>query len=295
MKKSTFKHWWLAARPRTLSASVMPVVLACVLAWQDGRFRWIPAAVCFLFAVIAQVVSNFFNDYSDFVKGSDRADRLGPQRAVAGGWIKASDMLRVSIVLMACGCMSGLILVYYAGWQLIFAGFAVCVGAFAYSAGPYPLAYKGWGDVCVVLFYGIIPVGFTYYVQTLAWTPPVTICGLAMGLVTTNILVANNYRDREQDAISGKRTTVVIFGEKFGRYFYLFNGILAVCFCVCFFFIFQNRYWAAFLPMLYLLPHVITWRKMALIRQGEALNQILAESARNVVIFGILLSIGNLL
>ncbi|MDR2626727.1 MAG: 1,4-dihydroxy-2-naphthoate octaprenyltransferase [Dysgonamonadaceae bacterium] len=290
MKTSTFKHWYLAARPRTLSASVMPVVVACVLAWREGRFLWIPALICFLFAIIAQVVSNFFNDYSDFVKGSDRPDRLGPQRAVAGGWIKASDMLMVSILLMTCGCLLGLALVYYAGWQILLAGIAVCIGAFAYSAGPYPLAYKGWGDVCVVLFYGIIPVGYTYYVQTLTWTPDAVVCGLAMGFVTTNILVANNYRDREQDLISGKRTTIVIFGEKFGRYFYLFNGILAVG--VCLFFISRSRYWAAFLPLFYLIPHLISWQKMTGIRRGEALNLILAESARNVIIFGILLSIG---
>jgi 1,4-dihydroxy-2-naphthoate octaprenyltransferase len=290
MKDSNFKYWFLATRPRTLPASVMPVIVACVLAWRDGRFGWIPAAVCFLFALIAQIVSNFFNDYSDFVRGSDRNDRLGPQRAVAGGWIKPADMLRASVVLMICACLLGSTLIYYAGWKLIFAGIAVCIGAFAYSAGPYPLAYRGWGDVCVVLFYGIIPTGFTYYVQTLAWTLPVSICGLAMGFVSTNILVANNYRDREQDNISGKRTTIVIFGEKFGRYFYLFNGVFAAG--ICFFLLFRDWYWAAFIPVFYLIPHFITWRKMVRIRNGRMLNGILAESARNAVLFGVLLAVG---
>ncbi len=293
MKNATFKYWILAARPKTLSASVMPVLVGCALTINEGKFKWIPALICFLFALIAQIVSNFLNDYFDYKKGSDRPDRLGPERAVARGWIEPASMLKASVQLMAFGCLLGLGIVYYAGWEMILVGLCVCIGAYAYSAGPYPLAYKGWGDICVVLFYGIIPVGFTCYTQTLDWNTATNLCGLSMGIVTTNILVSNNYRDREQDRISRKKTTIVIFGEKFGRYFYLLNGIIAVG--ICLFFVSFNMYLTAFLPALYLIPHFFTWEKMCKIKEGKELNKILALSSRNVIIFGILLGSGLLL
>jgi 1,4-dihydroxy-2-naphthoate octaprenyltransferase len=293
MEARIFKYWLSAARPKTLSASAMPVVVACILAIREGKFQWIPAVICLLFAIVAQVVSNFFNDYSDFIKGSDRPDRLGPQRAVAGGWISPSGMLKASVLLMMLGCALGLTLVYFAGWKIIPVGAAVCIVAFAYSAGPYPLAYKGWGDVCVVLFYGVVPVVFTYYVQALEWSFSALICGLAMGFVSANMLVANNYRDRREDEIAGKRTTVVIFGESFGELLYIYNGMAAVGLCLLF--IFSERYFAAFLPALYLIPHFATGRKMLAIRRGKALNRVLDESARNVLVFGALLCIGILL
>ncbi len=293
MNKTSLKHWLSAARPRTLPASVVPVLIGCMLAYKSSSFKVIPALICFVFALMAQVVSNLFNDYLDFKKGSDRGDRLGPARAVAQGWIKPETMLRVSLVLIGIACLLGCILIYYAGWPLIGVGIAVALAAFAYSGGPYPLSYNGWGDFCVVIFYGVIPVGFTYYVQTLDWTVLTTLCGLSVGITSVNILVINNYRDRNEDKISGKRTTIVLFGEKFGRFFYLFNGIVAVLLCLCF------MYWkmvpAALLPFLYLIPHFKSWKEMCRIKQGKELNKILGESARNVIIFGILLSLGLLL
>lgn len=292
MKKQALKYWILAARPKTLSASVMPVLVASALAWSDGAFRWQPALICFLFALAAQIVSNFLNDYFDFVKGSDREDRLGPERAVAQGWISAKSMLYGAVLLMGIACLLGCSIIYYAGWEMILVGVAVCLGVFFYSAGPYPLAYRGWGDCCVLLFYGLIPVGFTYYTQALEWTWPVTICGIALGLVSTNILVANNYRDREQDLISRKYTTIVLFGEKFGRYFYLLNGVVAVTVCLLLLFFTKNQ--AAVLPAIYLIPHILVWKKMSRIRTGKELNCILGESARNVVLFGLLLIAGLL-
>jgi 1,4-dihydroxy-2-naphthoate octaprenyltransferase len=271
----------------------MPVLVGCALAWQEGKLQWIPAVICFLFALIAQIASNLFNDYSDFINGSDRVSRSGSERAVTSGYIQPSRMLNISVILMTWGCLLGLALIFYAGWEIVLVGIAIGIGAFAYSSGPYPLSHKGLGDICTLLFYGVIPVGFTYYVQTQEWTFMATICGLAMGIVSMNVSLANNYRNRKQDAISGKRTTVVIFGEKFGRYFYLLNGIVAVC--ICFSFVLINRYYAAFIPALYLIPHLKTWRKLSWIRRGKGLNSILVRSARNVLIFGILLCIGILM
>ncbi|MDR1121874.1 MAG: 1,4-dihydroxy-2-naphthoate octaprenyltransferase [Dysgonamonadaceae bacterium] len=293
MDRYTFKYWLLAIRPKTLLISAMPVLVGCALTWKEGKLQWIPAVICFLFALIAQIAFNLFNDYSDFINKRDRENRTGSESVVTSGCIQPSKMLNVSIILITWGCLLGLALIFYTGWEIVLVGIATGIGVFAYSSGPYPLSHKGLGDICALLFYGIIPVGFTYYVQTLEWTFITTICGLAMGIVSVNVSLANNYRDRKQDAISGKRTTVVIFGEKFGRYFYVFNGIVAVC--ICFSFVLTNQYYAAFIPALYLIPHLKTWRKMSWIRRGKGLNSILMRSAKNVLIFGILLCIGILM
>lgn len=297
MEKEVIRHsivekWLLAARPKTLTAAATPVIVAAALAFHNGCFYWKPVVICLFFALIAQIVSNFANDYFDYKKGTDNEDRLGPPRAVAEGWIAPKTMLYVTVGLLIVDLLLGLRLLHYGGWQLVFVGIAVALFALAYSGGPYPLAYHGWGDVCVFFFFGIIPVGFTYYVQALRWDLPVTICGTAVGLVIINILVANNYRDRDSDAKSGKKTTIVLFGEKFGRLFYLFNGIAAVICCQ--YFLFDNAVWAAVLPFVYLFLHIQTWREMIRIGSGKQLIGALEKTARNVLIFGILLFVGFL-
>jgi 1,4-dihydroxy-2-naphthoate octaprenyltransferase len=290
IKKNSFRAWFWAARPKTLSAATTPVIVACALALRDGSFRWQPALICFLFAVTAQIIANFANDYFDYKKGCDNEERLGPKRAVAEGWIAPRTMLYVTLSLLAANCALGLLLIPYGGWLLIGVGVMIALFALAYSGGPYPLAYHGWGDICVLVFFGIVPVGFTYYVQTLQWTFAATVCGIATGLVIVNILVSNNFRDRFSDAKTGKKTSIVLWGEKFGIYFYLLNGILATL--VCQYFWLEKTFGAALFPLIYLFFHIKTWKKMVAIRQGRLLIGILEQSARNVLIFGILLTLG---
>jgi len=293
IKKNSPQAWFLAMRPKTLPAAATPVIVACALACHEKSFQWKPALICLLFAIIAQVIANLANDYFDYKKGSDNEERLGPKRAVAEGWIAPEVMLRATIVLLLLNLTLGLLLLPYGGWKLIFVGLCIAIFAFAYSGGPYPLAYHGWGDVCVFVFFGIVPVGFTYYIQTLQWNLPVTICGVSVGLVIINILVANNYRDRFSDTKVGKRTSIVLFGEKFGEWFYLLNGIVAVLCCQYFWL--EKTIWAALLPIVFLVFHIQTWKEMITINQGRALIGILEKTARNVLIFGGLLSIGLLL
>ncbi len=269
------------------------MIVASALAFHDGGFNVVPACICLLFAILAQIISNFANDYFDYRKGSDNEERLGPKRAVAEGWIAPKTMLVVTLGLCVLNSALGLTLLCYGGWFLIFVGAAVVVFALAYSGGPYPLAYRGWGDVCVFVFFGIVPVGFTYYVQTGMWSLSATVCGAAVGLVVINILVANNYRDRFSDARAGKNTSIVLFGERFGRWFYLLNGILAVLCCQYFWF--EHSVGAAMLPMISLAFHVPTWRKMVRIGNGRELVGILEQSARNVLVFGSALSVGLIL
>jgi 1,4-dihydroxy-2-naphthoate octaprenyltransferase len=293
IRKKSQQAWWLAARPKTLPAAVAPVVVACALAVRDGVFQWLPAGICLLFAVLLQVAANFANDYFDYRKGSDTDERQGPPRAVAQGWIAPQAMLRATFGVVVVAGLVGLPLIGYGGWPMLLVGLVIAVFALAYSGGPYPLAYHGWGDVCVLVFFGIVPVGFTYYVQALQWPTTVGICGMAVGLVVVNILVANNFRDRRSDRKVGKKTSIVLFGSRFGKDFYLANGILAVACCQYFWW--EDAATAALLPFAYLYFHLRTWRKMVAIGHGPALIGVLEQTARNVLVFAGLLGLGLIL
>ena len=293
VKTNSIKAWILAARPKTLAAAATPVLLGCALAYTAGTFQWIPAILCFLFAFSMQIDANFINDYYDYLKGSDREDRLGPERACAQGWITLSAMKKGMIFITLLSCFWGLLLLRYCGLEMIPVGLLCVLFAFLYTAGPYPLAYHGWGDVLVIVFFGFVPVGCTYYTMAHDWTWNVTIACAACGLVSDLLLMLNNYRDREQDKISGKRTLIVRFGEKAGRYAYLALGILAVG--LCSFYAFNGYLMASLLPVLFLILHFTTWREMVRIYQGKELNIVLGKTARNIVVFGILLSLGLIL
>ena len=293
VKTNSIKAWILAARPKTLAAAATPVLLGCALAYTDGIFQWIPAILCFLFAFSMQIDANFINDYYDYLKGSDREDRLGPERACAQGWITLPAMKKGMIFITLLSCFWGLLLLKYCGLEMIPVGLLCVLFAFLYTAGPYPLAYHGWGDVLVIVFFGFVPVGCTYYTMAHDWTWNVTIACAACGLVSDLLLMLNNYRDREQDKISGKRTLVVRFGEPAGRWAYLVLGILAVG--LCSFYAFNGYLMASLLPILFLILHFTTWREMVRIYQGKALNIVLGKTARNIVVLGLLLSLGLIL
>ena len=293
VQTNSIKAWILAARPKTLAAAATPVLLGCALAYTAGAFQWIPALLCFLFAFSMQIDANFINDYYDYLKGSDREDRLGPERACAQGWITLSAMKKGMIVTTLLSGFWGLLLLKYCGLEMIPVGLLCVLFAFLYTAGPYPLAYHGWGDVLVIVFFGFVPVGCTYYTMAHDWTWNLTIACAACGLVSDLLLMLNNYRDREQDRISGKRTLVVRLGEKAGRYAYLTLGILAVG--LCSFYAFNGYPMASLLPVLFLLLHFTTWREMVRIFQGKELNIVLGKTARNIVVFGLLLSLGLIL
>jgi 1,4-dihydroxy-2-naphthoate octaprenyltransferase len=293
VKPNSAKAWLLATRPRTLTASITPVVVGSSLAYNYGYFKIIPSLICLVFAIISQIISNFANDYYDYKKGTDDEARIGPKRAVSAGWIAPRKMLFVTLALLGLDMLLGISLIYYGGWWLIAIGAFIGIFALAYSGGPYPLAYYGFGDICVLFFFGIIPVGFTYFVQANNWTLDVTISGISTGLVVINILVANNFRDRNTDALSNKRTSIVIFGEKFGIYFYLLNGVIAVIgsFIVAF-----NT--AKFLPIMmviFLALHLQTWGIMKKIGSGSGLIKVLGMSARNAIIFGLIFALGMII
>lgn len=292
IQPNSFKAWMLAARPKTLTGAAIPVMTGCSLAAMYGHFKIVPAVLCFLFAFLMQIDANFVNDLYDFLKGSDRKDRLGPERACSQGWISQKNMMYGIIITTILAGISGLSLLFFCGWEIIPIGIACIVFAFLYTAGPYPLAYHGFGDILVLLFFGFIPVGCTYYIMAHDWNLSVIMASLACGLVIDTLLMINNFRDREQDALSGKKTIVVRLGSRAGLMLYFLLG-MAACWC-CFYFIGQGKLWASVLPQIYLFPHILTTIKMARIHKGRELNIILGETSRNMLLFGVLLCAGLL-
>lgn len=293
VKQNSTKAWLLASRPKTLTAASIPVMLGCALASMYGHFQLIPAILCFLFAFLMQIDANFINDLYDYLKGTDREDRLGPERACAQGWISPSGMKNGIVITTFLAALDGLCLLWYGGWEMIPVGIACIIFAFLYTTGPYPLAYHGWGDVLVLVFFGFVPVGCTFYIMAHSWNTSVTMASLACGLVIDTLLMVNNFRDREQDAISGKKTIVVRLGARAGLILYFLLG-LAACWS-CFYFVSEGRLWATILPQIYLLLHIFTTVKMARINRGKELNAILGETSRNMLLFGILLTAGLLI
>lgn len=213
---ASWKIWIEATRPKTLPAAVAPVLLGSAAAFAAGGFDALAAGVCLGFAVLVQIGTNFANDYLDGVKGSDTAARIGPRRAVAAGLIAPVVMLRATIAVLAAGFCLGLALIPLGGWWLLGVGVASVACAWLYTGGPYPLAYNGLGDVFVVIFFGFVAVGCTFYVQAGGLDSDILWLGLGVGLLVNNILVVNNYRDLVEDRANGKRTLIVLLGRRWG-------------------------------------------------------------------------------
>lgn len=222
-----YQVWIEAARPKTLPAAVTPVLLASATAFADGFFELIPAVLCLAFALVIQIGTNFANDYLDGVRGSDTEKRLGPTRAVAAGLIRPGTMCSAAILVLGTGFCLGLGLIPFGGPWLLAVGVAAVVFAWLYTGGPFPLAYLGLGDVFVVLFFGFVATGCTYFVQAGSIPFHVWVLGLGCGLLVNNLLVVNNYRDVEEDRASDKRTMVVRMGRSWALVQYLLSALFA--------------------------------------------------------------------
>ena len=297
IKQDSFQAWLLAARPKTLSGAAVPVMIGVALAFVDIReygsdvFSPLAAVLCLLFAFIMQVDANFVNDFFDYARGNDDAStRLGPLRACTQGWVKIDSMKRAIATTTVVACLVGLPLVYYGGLEMIAVGLCCVLFCFLYTTH---LSYLGLGDVLVLVFFGVVPVCCTYYVQLHTLTWQVLLASVACGMVIDGLLIVNNYRDRYNDERDGKRTLVVRIGSEATEWLYLGLGIAACLTGVVFW---LNGHVLAFvLPLLYLLLHVYTWIKMRRINYGRQLNECLGETARNMFVYGLLVSLGLLL
>ena len=297
MKTNSLKAWFLAARPKTLTGAAVPVMIGVSLAWVDAKqygddtFRWLAAVLCFLFAFVMQIDANFINDFFDFANGTDDIEtRLGPRRACAQGWVTLDAMKRAIAITTCLACVIGLPLVWFGGLEMILIGMICVVFCFLYTTH---FSYVGLGDLLVLVFFGIVPVCISYYLHLHTVTWQVFLASIACGMVIDALLIVNNFRDRDQDREAGKNTIIVRLGAESGLQLYLAVGIGAM--------ILGGTFWmnghplAFFLPFIYFVLHVFTYLKIKRIEKGKALNLCLGETARNIFIYGICVSLGILL
>lgn len=285
--------WVAAARPRTLPAAVAPVLVASAFAWHDGFFSLGASVLCLLFALLVQIGTNFANDYYDFIKGADTAARVGPRRAVAAGLVSPATMRGAMIGVFTLAFMTGLGLLAWGGPWLLAVGVASILCGAAYTGGPWPLGYHGLGDVFVFIFFGLVAVGTTYFVQAGQVTFAVMLAASALGALAANILVVNNYRDLETDAVAGKRTLVVRFGRGFARG--QFAGSLVLAFIVPSL-LAMRGYGAWILLPLLLVP--VAWRHLGRLRRSETpaeLIALLGDTGKFLALYALLFVAGIVL
>lgn len=293
VNESRAQIWIAAARPRTLPAAFAPVLVGAALAWHDGIFNTAAAALCLGFALLVQIGTNFANDYYDFLRGADTAARVGPRRAVAAGLISPATMKRAMIGVFVAAFAVGLGLIAWGGPWLIVIGIASILCGIAYTGGPFPLAYHGLGDVFVFIFFGLVAVGGTYFVQAGRLTWDAVLAGVPVGALAANILVVNNYRDVETDAAANKRTLVVRLGRGAARA--QFAGSLLVAFAMPFVLLVRG-YGAACLLPLALLP--VAWAHARRLRESKTPSELIAllgATGKLLALYALLLGVGLVL
>jgi 1,4-dihydroxy-2-naphthoate octaprenyltransferase len=293
---ATLSTWLLAARPRTLPAAAAPVLLGSALADYAGKFNPVAAALCLGFALLTQIGANFANDYFDHKKGADGPERLGPTRVVSAGLITPPAMWRATLLVLGAAFVVGCGLIAYGGWPLLLVGIASLLAAVAYTGGPYPLGYHGLGDVGVFIFFGLVAVVGTVYVQT-GWPPPVAVWPVAAGcgLLAANILVVNNVRDAATDRRAGKRTLVVRFGRSFALWQYATSVMFAVITPAAL--LWQGYGWPVLMGMVpYPLGRWLLW-KLGTLPEGDGpgFNQLLGQTALLLALWAGALSAGLVL
>lgn len=280
-----FKIWVDALRPKTLPAGAVPVFIGTAMAYYDGYFNPIIFILTLFCSILIQVITNFVNEIYDYQKGADNQNRIGPRRAVASGLISPLKMKIVSGILVLITFSIGLYLVFTGGGVFILTiGIISLVFAYIYTGGPYPLAYKGISDVFVLIFFGIIAVTGTYYLQTQNLIPEVLIASLAPGFLSMNILGVNNIRDIETDKVVGKITLAVRMGEKPAKIMYVIINLLAFIVPVILYFSLENRY---FLMPLLVFPISLIICLNLFKSSGAKLNKILAQTGLVLILYGI--------
>ena len=287
------KNWLLAARLKTLPAAISPVILGCALAYHDGSFYFFICIMTILAAVLIQIGANFANDVFDFQKGTDRDDRLGPTRATQYGLISAKKMKKAMWQTFALAICVGFYLAFIGGWPIVWIGLASIAAGIAYTGGPYPLGYHGWGEVFVFIFFGLIAVPGSYYLQSGTVNEMSFWMGAVTGMLATAILVVNNLRDADTDKLSGKRTLAVRFGKKFSKIQYSILILIPFLLPLYIWWNIENE--LSLLITIIALPISFHLINQIFSLTGSDLNIVLARTARFLFIFTILFSVGLVL
>lgn len=278
--------WRIAIRPKTLPASVAPIAVGTAIAWREDGFSLITALAALAVALLLQIGSNLANDLFDFQKGADDQHRIGPLRVTQGGLISPVKVLRGTVIVLALAIVLGLYLVWQGGWPIFIAGLLAVVAAVAYTGGPAPLGYLGLGELFVFLFFGLVGVAGTVYVQTHELTALSILAAVPIGCLITGILVVNNLRDIATDRSAGKRTLAVRFGDRWARREY--GAILIVAYVMPLALGLVGligKPWCWF-P---LVTAPMAWTLWQTVRteSGRALNLVLADTARLSLFFAL--------
>jgi 1,4-dihydroxy-2-naphthoate polyprenyltransferase len=290
---SRWRVWVDASRPRTLPVAVAPVVVGSALAGRDHSFNPAAAGLCLAFALLVQIGTNFANDYYDFLRGADTPARVGPRRAVASGQVEPADMRRAMAAVFAAAVAVGLGLIHWGGPWMLAVGIASILCGIAYTGGPWPLGYHGFGDVTVFIFFGLVAVATTYFVQAGRITLYAVLAGVPMGLLAANILLVNNYRDAETDTAAHKLTLVVRFGR--GRARAQFAASLAIALAVPVLFTAAGFGAWCLLP---LLTAPLAWSHVRRLSAGKAPAEyvaLLSDAGRFIAAYAALFAAGLIL
>lgn len=297
------RAWLMAARPQTLPAGAAPVIVGMGLAVADGVFAPLPAVAALLGALLIQIGTNLANDYYDAVRGADSAEREGFTRVTSGGLIEPASVKRVTAGVFGLATLVGTYLVYVGGLPIVVVGLGSIAAGILYTGGPYPYGYHGLGDLFVFVFFGLVAVTGTYYVQavtTLASPLPLDIpaetitldaliAGMGVGALATGILVVNNIRDRETDRVAGKRTLAVILGYRFSRAQYVVLFLLAYAVPPV---LAVRGYHPLVLTPLVSAPFAGLVAKTVLTRtDGEALNPALERTGQVLALYALLFAL----
>jgi 1,4-dihydroxy-2-naphthoate octaprenyltransferase len=280
--------WFLALRPKTLTVSLSPVILGTAVAWHfQGHLLWGPLLAAIAAAALIQVGTNLFNDVGDYLRGTDTPDRLGPPRATAQGWLTPAQVKAGAWLAFALALLCGFYLAQHGGWPIVFIGLASLAAGWAYTGGPFPIAYRPLGEVFVWVFFGLVAVGGSYYLQTLALGSSALIAGSLIGIHAAAVITVNNYRDLDGDARSGKNTLAVIMGRPATQRVYQFEMLapyLGLCALI------PDLGPAAALPLLSLPASLVLVRRFRQTAPGPIFNTLLAQTAGLQLLFALLLA-----
>ena len=285
--KKKWQIWLYATRPKTLAASVAPVFIGSAMAYSaDEEFRGWVAALCLFSTMALQVGTNLANDYFDFLKGTDRADRQGPPRVLTLGWLQRRELYRGMLLSFAVAAILGLILSFVrGGWPVVLILLLGILAGIGYTGGPFPLAYHGLGDFFAFIFFGPVAVAATYYVHALNLSPAAIMMGSSPGAFAVAMIAINNYRDRETDGRSGKHTLALRFGKTFAR------GEISLALILGIVTPFFLEWHLGNVMLLFLLfPGGIILRDLWMHENGKVLNSCLARTGQLMLLHSLLLS-----
>ena len=289
-RPSKIAAWFLATRPRTLVAGLVPVAVGSALAYRDHVFALLPALGALIGALFIQIGTNLVNDYFDFKRGADNAGRLGPPRATQQGWLTPPAVFRGAMICFGLAFAVGMYLVWVAGWPLVVIGLGSLAAGYAYTGGPFPLAYNGLGDVFVLVFFGFVAVSGTYFVQAQTITTTTLLAAIPVGLLGVALLAVNNTRDEKTDAAAGKRTLVVRFGAAFGKAEYVTCLVVSALLPLG---LWLSGAASPFVMLSWLaIPLALPPLRLLFTQTGSALNAALAGTAKLQLVFGLLFAAG---